>query len=219
MENQEKTTNALTILSKIVSGIMNPFIMPFIGFIVLFLFTHLQMMPPAYKLIVLGIVFCFTIMMPVVTIFLFQRINSLTSEQLGQRKQRFFTYILTIISYVFCLFMMHRLSIPWYMVGIIVTAILILSIFLIANLKWRLSEHMGAMGAIIGGLISFSVLFGYNPVWWLCVLIILAGVLGSARIISGKHTFGEVTFGFCIGLGCAFLVMNPLTNHLFRFLL
>lgn len=219
MENQEKSNGVLVTASKIVSGLATPFIIPFIGFIILFLFSYLQIMPRQYKLIVLSIVFCFTILMPVVTIFLFQRINNIKSAELGERKKRFFPYILTIISYVFCMLTMHRLNIPWYMAGIILTALIILFVFLLANARWRLSEHMAGMGAIIGGLISFSILFGYNPVWWLCMLIILAGLLGSARIISGNHTFGEVFFGFCVGLICSFLVLNPLTNHLFRHLL
>ena len=35
---------------------------------------------------------------------------------------------------------------------------------------------MAGVGAIVGGLVSFSALFGYNPVWWLCLFILIAGV-------------------------------------------
>ena len=72
------------------------------------------------------------------------------------------------------------------------------------------------VGGVIGGLVSFSALFGYNPVGWLCLFILIAGVLGSARIILGHHTLGEVISGFTVGLVCALLVLHPVSNILFR---
>ena len=42
------------------------------------------------------------------------------------------------------------------------------------------------------------------------------GVLGSARIILGHHTLGEVISGFTVGLVCALLVLHPVSNILFR---
>ena len=49
--------------ARIISGILTPFSIPFLAFLVLFLFSYLRIMPLQYKLIVLGIVYCFTILM------------------------------------------------------------------------------------------------------------------------------------------------------------
>ena len=114
---------------------------------------------------------------------------------------------------------MRRLNIPWYMTGIICTALLMMILCLIFNLRWRISEHMAGAGATIGGLVAFSMLFGYNPIWWLCGLIIVAGVVGSARIVLGHHSLGEVLVGFAVGLACSFVVLHPFYNDLLRFLL
>ena len=176
-------------------------------------------MPIQYKLIVLGVVYCFSILMPPLTIFLFRKINGFSPEDLGERKRRFMPILLTITSYVFCLVMMHRLNIPWYMTGIILAALIMMVICIVVNLKWKLSEHMAGVGAIVGGLVSFSALFGYNPVWWLCLFILIAGVLGTARIILQHHTLGEVLVGFAVGLICSLLVLHPLSNILFRIFL
>ena len=173
-------------------------------------------MPLQYKLIVLGVVYCFTILMPTLTIFLFRKINGFTPEDLTERKRRYVPFILTITSYVFCLLMMHRLNIPWYMTGIIFASLIVMIICVIVNLKWKLSEHMAGAGAIIGGLVAFSALFGYNPVGWLCIFILVAGVLGTARIILQHHTLGEVMGGFAVGLICTLLVLHPLSKLLFR---
>ena len=205
--------------ARVISAIFTPFSIPFLAFLILFLFSYLRIMPIQYKLIVLGVVYCFSILMPTLTIFLFRKINGFSPEDLGERKRRFMPFLLTITSYVFCLVMMHRLNIPWYMTGIILAALIMMVICIVVNLKWKLSEHMAGVGAIVGGLVSFSALFGYNPVWWLCLFILIAGVLGTARIILQHHTLGEVLVGFAVGLICSLLVLHPLSNILFRIFL
>lgn len=205
--------------AKVISGILTPFSIPFLAFLVLFLFSYLRIMPLKYKLIVLGIVYCFTIMMPTITIFLFRKINGFARHEMSERKKRYVPILLTIISYVFCLLMMRKLNIPWYMMGIILASLVVLIICIIVNLKWKLSEHMAGMGGVVGGLISFSALFSYNPVWWLCLFILVAGALGSARIILRHHTLGEVLAGFVTGFCCSVLVLHPFSNLLFRIFL
>lgn len=203
-------------VARITSIVFTPFSIPFLAFLVLFLFSYLRIMPILYKGIVLGIVYCFTILTPTITIFLFRKINGFARQELSERKKRYVPILLTIISYVFCLLMMRKLNIPWYMTGIIFVSLVISIICILVNLKWKLSEHMARMGGIIGGLVSFSALFSYNPVVWLCLFILIAGILGSARIVLGHHTLGEVLSGFVVGLVCSFLILHPAYNLIFR---
>ena len=203
-------------VARITSIVFTPFSIPFLAFLVLFLFSYLRIMPILYKGIVLGIVYCFTILTPTITIFLFRKINGFARQELSERKKRYVPILLTIISYVFCLLMMRKLNIPWYMTGIIFVSLVISIICILVNLKWKLGEHMAGMGGIIGGLVSFSALFSYNPVVWLCLFILIAGILGSARIVLGHHTLGEVLSGFVVGLVCSFLILHPAYNLIFR---
>ena len=64
---EEKT---LIRVARMVSAVFTPFSIPFLAFLILFLFSYLSIMPIQYKLIVLGIVYCFTIMIPVLAIFI-----------------------------------------------------------------------------------------------------------------------------------------------------
>ena len=203
-------------VARVTSIVFTPFSIPFLAFLVLFLFSYLRIMPILYKGIVLGIVYCFTILTPTITIFLFRKINGFARQELSERKKRYVPILLTIISYVFCLLMMRKLNIPWYMTVIIFVSLVISIICILVNLKWKLSEHMAGMGGIIGGLVSFSALFSYNPVVWLCLFILIAGILGSARIVLGHHTLGEVLSGFVVGLVCSFLILHPAYNLIFR---
>ena len=163
MEEHIIADKTLIRTAKVISAIFTPFSIPFLAFLILFIFSYLRIMPLQYKLIVLGVVYCFTILMPTLTIFIFRKINGFSPEELVERKRRYIPFILTITSYVFCLLMMHRLNIPWYMTGIILSALVVMIICVIVNLKWKLSEHMAGAGAVIGGLVAFSALFSYNP--------------------------------------------------------
>ena len=219
MEHHQIAEKVLRRSARVISALFTPFTIPFVAFLLLFFVSYLRIMPLGYKLIVLGVIYLCTIMMPTLGIYLFQRINKLSPQEMAQRKRRFVPFLLTIFSYLLCFFVMERLHFLWYMRGIIVAALLMMIICVVANLRWKLSEHAAGTGAVLGGLVAFSALFGYNPVWWLCLVILVAGVVGTARIILGHHTVGEVLGGFAVGYACAMLVLNPGTNLLFRRLL
>ena len=70
----------------------------------------------------------------------------------------------------------------------------------------------GSSAAIGSGILAEYAL-------WLCLFILIAGVLGTARIILQHHTLGEVLVGFAVGLICSLLVLHPLSNILFRIFL
>ena len=97
---------------------------------------------------------------------------------------------------------MHKLSIPWYMSGIILAALVIQIVCLIVNLRWKLSEHMAGIGGVSGGIVAFSVLFVFNQLGWLFLFIIVSGVFGSARLVLRLNSLGEVLCGFRLGFAC-----------------
>lgn len=195
-------SDPLEIGSRIISGIFTPFMVPFLAFFLLFFFTYLRIMPLQYKLVVLGIMYCFTILMPMLAIYLFQKINGWGIHELGHREKRFVPYALTIVSYVACLLTMYKIHLPRYMSGIIVATLICMVICIVINFKWKISTHVASSGMMVGGLLSYSLIFNFNPVSWLCFFILLSGMLGTARIIVKQHTLLEVLAGFIVGLFC-----------------
>ena len=77
-------------IAKVISVLFTPFSIPFLAFLILFIFSYLRIMPLQYKLIVLRVVYCFTILMPMLTIFIFRKINGFTPEDLADRKNVMF---------------------------------------------------------------------------------------------------------------------------------
>ena len=109
---------------------------------------------------------------------------------------------------------MFKRDLPWYMNGIIIASLIILLIHLIINARWRVSEHMAAIGGVMGGVIAFSSLFLYDPTKWICIFTAIAGALGTTRMILGHNNLGEIFAGFIIGLSCTLIALNDTYNHL-----
>lgn len=201
-EERREPGDWLFVASRVVSVLFTPFMVPFLAFFLLFFFTYLNILPLGYKLSVMGLVYCFTIFVPMLGIYLFQKINGWSLRELGARERRYVPYFMTIISYVACLIAMYRLHLPRYMSGIVMATLICMVICLLVNFRWKISTHMASSGMMVGGLLSYSFIFQFNPVGWLCFFILLSGLLGSARIIVRQHTLNEVGGGFFVGLFC-----------------
>lgn len=127
--------DALFMTARIVSLIFTPFMVPFVAFCLLFFFTYLSIMPFQYKLTILALVYCFTILMPMLGIYLFQKINGWTLHELGHREKRFIPYGMTILSYMACLLTMYHIHLPRYMSGIIVATLICMVICTVINTR------------------------------------------------------------------------------------
>lgn len=191
--------------AKLLSILFRPYYMPIVGFIALFTFTYLSILPLKYKLIILAMVYTFTIILPRLCIFVYRQLNGWAPHQFRLREYRAIPYVLFILSYVACLHLMIRLHLPHYMSGILVSALLIQFVCAIINIWWKVSTHSAGAGGIIGALLAYSILFMFNPIWWLCFMILLSGTVGSARMILRQHNLSQVVVGTIIGVICGFV--------------
>lgn len=200
----------IIVAARVLSIIFTPFYLPLLGMIVLFFFTYLSMLPTAYKLIVLTMVYLFTILIPTITIHLYRRYQGWSLLQLGIKERRMMPYIISILSYFLCLYLMEMFHLPHFMGSILMAALIIQVVCAVINVWWKVSTHTAAIGGVAGALIAFSELFFFNPVGWFCVVVLLGGVLGSCRMVLRQHTLSQVVAGFCIGLMAAYIVISKI---------
>lgn len=161
------------------------------------------MLPFDYKIFIVVIVWVTTVFVPRMGINTFRIVMKWSHWQLSHREHRHLPYVLTVLGYATCLTIMTRLNVPMFIRGIVLTALVSQIICVIVNAWWKVSTHMVGMGGLVGALIAFSMLFYFNPVFLLCILLILSGMLGTARIILRQHTLAQVFVGFLIGFVCA----------------
>ena len=177
-------------VSRVLSAMFNPFYLPVIGLMALFTFSYLNLLPVMYKLYVLMLVYIFTVLLPTIAIRTYRNYHGWTPIELGVKERR-----------------MNLVHIPRFMGSIVVAALVIQVLCAMINLWWKVSTHSAAIGGVAGALIAFSQLFMFNPVWWLCLVFFVAGLIGTARMILRQHTLAQVVIGFLLGAVAAFIVI------------
>lgn len=197
----------IILAARVLSMVFTPFYLSLVGLIALFTFSYLSLMPWAYKLTVLALVYLFTILVPTLLIHFYRNYHGWTLIELGKKERRVVPYLLSIVSYFICYYVMHRFNIPHFMSNILMAALVIQILCALINVWWKISTHTAAIGGVAGALQAFAVIFGFNPVGWLCLVLILAGMVGSSRMILRQHSLRQVCYGFLLGLVTAYVVI------------
>ncbi len=198
-------------LYKIISTILHPIVVPTIG-----LFLYFWFVPHTFnkeqQLLMLSIVFICTYVLPLLLLLLLKLFKSIQSFQLESIQERKIPlFIMTVLFYALVKFLLllsgstHDLAILFY--GIAISLVVIYVLFY-CSLKSSL--HLASMGGAIGFFLMLSIQYGLNFLPIIAILILLSGILATARLGLKAHTTIEVYLGFFIGLlgqGIAYLLL------------
>ena len=197
----------IILAARVISILFTPFYLPMVGLMALFAFSYLALMPWAYKLQVLIMVYVFTILLPTLLIHLYRRYRGWNLIELGHKERRLVPYVISIFCYFFCVYLMEALHIPHFMGTIVSAALFIQIVCALINVWWKISTHTAAIGGVAGALFVFGEFFAFNPVWWLSLVFVLAGLLGTSRMILRQHTLAQVVCGFLVGMACSVIAV------------
>ena len=189
--------------ARVVSMLFTPFYLPMLGLVALFFLSYLRQYLSSYKFLVLALVYFFTILLPTFLIHLYRRYQGWSLLELGVRERRVVPYVISILCYFTCYYIMERMHIPYFMRSIVASALVIQVVCALINVWWKISTHTAGIGGVAGALFVFSEVFHFNPTWWFCLVLLVAGVLGSSRMILRQHTLPQVVVGFFVGFVCA----------------
>jgi membrane-associated phospholipid phosphatase len=176
----------------------------------MFFLSYLSQYLLSYKFQVLAIVYFFTILLPTLLIHLYRHYHGWSLIELGSRERRIVPYVISILSYFICVYLLEQMHTPYFMRSIVVCALIIQIVCALVNVWWKISTHTAAIGGVAGALFIFSEVFRFNPTWWFCLVLILAGILGSSRMILRQHTLSQVVVGFLVGFFCAIFAILKL---------
>jgi len=193
----------MILAARVISMLFTPFYLPIVGLIALFSFSYLSIFSLIYKLQVLLLAYLFTILLPTVMIHLYRRYQGWNLIELGHRERRMVPYVISIVCYFTCIYVMERLHMPHFMGAIVIAALLVQMVCALINVWWKISTHTAAIGGVGGALFAFAEYLGFNPVWWLCLVFLVAGLLGTSRMILRQHSLSQVVVGFWVGFLCA----------------
>lgn len=199
-------------VSNILSMVFSPLFVPIYGTAIAFAVTPLRYLTLATLVQVISIVATFTAILPLFILFIMKKTGRISDIDISNRRQRTLPIILMLVCYILAMLYIAGVHGPaWlilYFASGIATA-LVLGIITVAC-KWKISMHGAGMGNLIGLVVALEA-FGisdFNLLWLISVIIIVAGMVGTARIILNKHTIMQVFCGTVLSAFITFFLIS-----------
>lgn len=201
MERGMEERNVWKGLSRGVSYLLHPFLMPVWLLAILFGTGILPFWLPAeIRRYILLVVTVDTLVVPAAGIFLMRAFGLIGDFSLSQRRERTLPMLVVAFCYALCGWMLGSLPVFFLLRRIMLAAIACTLFAFVVNLRWQVSLHMTAIGAATG-MVALLLYAGYTGLIGIfCGAVLCAGMLGSARLYLGKHTPAQVAVGFAGGV-------------------
>jgi hypothetical protein len=165
-----------------------------------------MMIPMKVKLLLSGLVFLTTVLLPMLIVFLLYRLKLVKSFYLESREERIYPLLAVAVFYYLTYYLLKSFSISfifsYYMLGSTFLTILAM----IISFYRKISLHMIGIGGMLGLLMGLSLNLNLDLTWYVISAIILGGFLGFARIQSNSHKPSEIYSGFLVGASVMFLL-------------
>ena len=196
------------ILAKSFSVVFHPFLIPSYGFLLLmnsgFYFSMLSF---EVKKFIFLIVVLSTFMLPAISLVLLS-LNSRFDPKMEKSTDRVFPLLFSSVYYFLGYYFLGKAPIyPIYRIFLISTILIIILLMLI-SLKWKISNHMAGIGGLIGAVLALSFRLGMNSSLLLALLIIIAGITATSRLLLKKHNPYQIYAGFILGFAVNYLVLT-----------
>ncbi len=188
----------------IISGMFHPLLMATYGIILALTFTYLSMFPTEVKVWLASGVFLMTACVPAAFILLMLKIGTAGDADLTNREERVLPYFVFMCALLATAFFLYRMIMPVWLVSQMMGASVALFVALLVNFKWKISAHAIGIGGLTGGIMGVAQSLMFNPSLGLIIIILIAGCIGSSRLILQKHTPMQVYAGFLLGFICIF---------------
>lgn len=187
--------------------VTTPFYLPVLGLIFLFTFSYLSIFPTMYKLLMVLLFYLFSVLLPTYLIHVYSKYEGWTTKQLINRERRMVPYVISILCYFLGFYLLTLMNTPDFINVIFVVAIIIQVLCAAVNRWWKISIHSAGIGGVTGMVVAFSVILSFDPTWWLCMLLLIAGLVGTARMVLRQHSLAQIVCGYLIGLASGFIIV------------
>ena len=160
------------------------------------------------KFAVLGLIFIVTYILPLLILILFKKIKLLKSFNAESIKERKIPVLLMVI--LFYLLGTTMTNIPNLRdLGLLfyATSLGLAFIYFLFIFKLKTSIHLLSLGISTGFFLVLGTIYHQNLIPITVIIILLSGLLASARLYLNAHSTKEIYLGFFIGIASPFVTL------------
>lgn len=152
-----------------------------------------------------------TLVLPVINIYLFKVLGTISSLHMHTRRERLLPFVFICVMYCAMTYMFHeKVRMDWtdnfFKFLVIIDALVVVGT--IVTFLYKVSIHSLAACGVIGILLPLNKVSEEIYIFYATIAaIVLAGVIMSARLHLQAHTLREVLVGGLLGLATGFAGM------------
>ncbi len=195
--------------AKLISSIFHPLVMPILGLLIIFNTDSYinYAIDIENKIVTLLLIFIYTLVVPSLIALLLLFSKHIDSLEMRTQKERIIPYLFTITCYIITLYQLKKAPISPIIYNFMIGATLSVMLAFIINIRWKISAHMIGIGGLTGALFCISLLLEVYVTPYLVAALLVAGLIGSSRLILNAHTPKQVYAGFVVGAFCQFIIL------------
>ena len=205
------TTGRLLVAgARFFSTVLSPLLMPTYGALLVLWTSVLCLLPNGTRVMVLVMVFGITCVLPMILIGILHHYGIIRDKRLENPQERTIPYAFAILCYLGAAAYLNHIHAPQWFIMFVLGGALACLVVLVVNRWWKISAHATGIGGVVALLLQIHVqgLSAFNLFWVLCFTILLAGILGTSRMVLKRHDLLQVLAGFANGYACVTLMIK-----------
>lgn len=141
-----------------------------------------------------------TILFPVLGVLLLKGLGFINSIHMRDPKERIVPLMISMVCYFWAYNVFKNIDSPFILKVLMLGNFWgIIALFMV-NIFFKISMHTMAAGGMIGIVIVLMFISPVSMMIPLFVAMLIAGIMGTARLILGAHRTGEVWLGYALGI-------------------
>jgi len=214
----------MTIFSKVISVVFQPLFLPIYAFLLYVTIEHHSTVlirseqATVQFNYILSIQMLLAVIIPIGSLYVMYRSNIITSMSIPNRKERIPIFIITLFYYLLTYYFLRKIHVSnldflgafmSFLTGVIVLT----GLSLLITFFWKISIHAIGISGLAGAFLGFSELLfpienGEGITIINTLLLLLVGVICSARLYLKAHSFLQIIAGITLGFGVEYLIVS-----------
>ncbi len=149
----------------------------------------------SYLLTLLGVT-----LLPLASLPLLKWLGLIGDYRLRHKQDRVFPVLATVIGAFLVFYLSRNLPFSNIVRELYLIMVILLSGFMIVTMRWKMSMHMTAIGALCAFVFILGMKYFGEVMNLLPLLILVAGMLAFSRLYLKRHTPAQIYVGFIYGV-------------------
>lgn len=190
--------------AQLVSDVFSPLVIPTFAMAVALWCTGMRTLPADNRLMATLAVALITGLLPFAVIAMLRRTGRVSDNAISTRGERLLPMAVAAVCYFGAWLQMRAFGAPDWLCRFFLGGMAAIVIAMAITRFWKISAHATAAGGFLG-MTAWCVASGLadiNAMSVLSVVTLVAGLVGTARLMLGRHDLWQVIAGLALGFGC-----------------